>query len=82
MPPPSLQVTSAVLRLLLALKQQQEEHLGHDASPLLTESQQRGLVALACDRKSHVAAAVAEAMRLRSFRQAPRQLRDASMWAS
>jgi hypothetical protein len=36
--------------------------------PLLTNEQQRGLVALASNRRSAAAAAVAEALRLRSFR--------------
>ncbi|KAL4855710.1 25-hydroxycholesterol 7-alpha-hydroxylase [Chlorella vulgaris] len=35
--------------------------------PLLTDEQQRGLVALAANRRSAAAAAVAEALRLRSF---------------
>lgn len=35
---------------------------------LLTDAQKRGLVALASDRRSHLAAAVSETLRLRSFR--------------
>lgn len=51
-------------------QQQQPRREENGTAPLLTEAQQRGLVGLACDRRSKVAAAVAEAMRLRSFRQA------------
>ncbi|KAL4421354.1 hypothetical protein ABPG75_010645 [Micractinium tetrahymenae] len=48
-------------------QQQQQGQQGQQEPPLLTEAQQRGLVSLACDRHSKAAAAVAEAMRLRSF---------------
>jgi hypothetical protein len=41
------------------------------AGELLSAAQQQGLVALAVDRRSHAAAAVAEALRLRSFRCCP-----------
>ena len=59
---------------------QQEESGEH----LLSEAQQRGLLALAVDRRSHAAAAVDEALRLRSFRCAaclPRWLASAGWLA-
>ena len=44
------------------------------AGELLTAAQQQGLVALAVDRRSYAAAAVGEALRLRSFRWGPARL--------
>lgn len=41
------------------------------AGQLLTQEQQQGLVDLACNRHSHIAAAISETLRLRCFRCAP-----------
>lgn len=46
----------------------------------LSEAQQEGLVALAADRRSHAAAAVAEALRLRSFRWDPPVLQQLHLY--
>lgn len=52
-----------------AAPQQQQQGKGRGAgSSLLTLEQQQGLVSLACNRRSHVAAGVSETLRLRCFR--------------
>lgn len=53
----------------LHVRGQLKEHQA--AGQLLTQEQQQGLVDLACNRHSHIAAAISETLRLRCFRYEP-----------